>query len=424
MAQPTASVGTANMAGVVLSTLTYGSHLTLFLSLIRTYFRSKKSDILTRRDWRLLVYICTMFMLATTGLCLQTWINHDAFLVHRDFPGGPLVYLSQRASQPVNLAVTLTYVALNWLADGMLVRMSPTSHLLYSKIVVLSCVLTIVSLIVTGSVFLKDTETLSVHLWTDTIAIPSLAYLTLSFLANVVLTLVIVTRLMLLRRRIVRTLGATHTCAYTSVATMLIESASLYSVVAAICIFACALQSPLQNALLPMLGQLQGIPPLLIAIRVMDGRVVNADAWDTTLSFATNETNTCSSLHITSRDFEYDFKSPGSCYREKHATQRTQCLSHTTQPPSYGSVIPTPDDDVYTSLPVAQRVSRHRPTDLRIQTDRLSAVEIAPIPDEEVNYKDAKWFGPSASSSLLLPRYPPEAHTPQCTTPTCLLSPV
>ncbi|KAI0336838.1 hypothetical protein GY45DRAFT_1377537 [Cubamyces sp. BRFM 1775] len=415
------------------STLSPGSHLTLFLSLIRAYFRSKKSDILTYRDWRLLVYTCAMFMLATTGLCLQTWINHDAFLVHRDFPGGPLVYLSQRTNKPVNLAVTLTYVALNWLADGMLLYRTYVLFK-YSKIAVVSCILTIASLIVIGSVFLKDTETLSVHLWTDTITIPPLAYLTLSFLANVVLTLVIVARIMLLRRRIVQILGVLHTTTYTSVATMLIESASLYSVVAAICIFACALQSPLQNALLPMLGQLQAIPPLLIALRVMEGRVVNADAWATTLNFATNETYTRHSLQNDSRYFDFDLKSPeSSCREQRSPTQSSRCLCHVSQPPSYGSVTPTPNKDAYTSLP-ARRTSRARPTDLRIQTDRLRAVDIVVTRNEEsaismtshekdwVNM-DANWFGPNPTS-LLLPQYPPEAHTPQCTTPTCLPSPV
>ena len=168
----------------------------------------------------------------------------------------------------------------------------------------------------------------------------------------------------------------------------------------------------------------------------MEGRVVNADAWGTTLSFATNETDIRSSLRITSRDFKYDFKSPDSCCREKYSpTQRTQCLSHTTQPPSYGPVIPTPDGDVYTSFPIMRRASRHKPTDLRIQTERLTTVDFLSIQDEEsavsmassepdwvCTRTDASW--PSISSSLALPRYPPEAHTPLCTTPTCLLSPV
>lgn len=121
------SMGTANIVGVVLSTMTFGEHypisfhpsralslligfhLSLFSDLNRLYFcrtgrRQQRRP--SRRDWQLLAYVYILLLLSTTGLCLQTWTNHDAFVIHGTYPGGPLAYLAQRAHSPVHVTVT------------------------------------------------------------------------------------------------------------------------------------------------------------------------------------------------------------------------------------------------------------------------------------------------------------------------------
>lgn len=122
----TVSMGTANTVGVVLSTMTFGEHcprslhlsqalslltgvhLALFSNLNRVYFGSmgnKRQWRPSRHDWRLLAYVYVLFLLSTTGLCLQTWANHDAFVVHGTFPGGPLEYLAQRTRHPIHVTM-------------------------------------------------------------------------------------------------------------------------------------------------------------------------------------------------------------------------------------------------------------------------------------------------------------------------------
>ncbi len=98
---------------------------------------------------------------------------------------------------------------------------------------------------------------LIVNLWTDNSTALSLAYLILSFSTNVILTFAIALRLLCIRRTMRKALGDRSSIIYTSIVAMFVESASLYTVVALICIVACGVSSPLQNALLPMLGQLQ-----------------------------------------------------------------------------------------------------------------------------------------------------------------------
>ena len=57
----------------------------------------------------------------------------------------------------------------------------------------------------------------------------ALAYVSLSLLLNIAVTAIIVGRLLLYRRQMVRQFGAAHGSHYASAATILIESASLYT---------------------------------------------------------------------------------------------------------------------------------------------------------------------------------------------------
>ncbi|KAK7472489.1 hypothetical protein VKT23_000604 [Stygiomarasmius scandens] len=95
---------------------------------------------------------------------------------------------------------------------------------------------------------------------------------------NVILTIFIVGRLLYARYRIKSSLGSRYGQNYLSVASMLVESAALYSIWALVFLITYARGSAAQNILLPPLGQIQAIAPLLILTRVISGR-----AWGTTV---------------------------------------------------------------------------------------------------------------------------------------------
>jgi len=67
-------------------------------------------------------------------------------------------------------------------------------------------------------------------------------------------------------------LGADHGKVYTGVVAMLVESAVIYSVFGVIFIGTYFKQDPFNNIVLPILGTLEGICPLLIIYRVAIGR--------------------------------------------------------------------------------------------------------------------------------------------------------
>lgn len=125
------SIETANMAGIILSNLTYGTniefksererrhliscpflvgfHLALFIFLIRLHcIQSPKATTGGfSQNWTLLAYAVLVFLLATAGFCIQTLLNHRAFVLHRDFPyGGPLGYIMENSNDSLNLSLT------------------------------------------------------------------------------------------------------------------------------------------------------------------------------------------------------------------------------------------------------------------------------------------------------------------------------
>lgn len=126
------------------------------------------------------------------------------------------------------------------------------------------------SLLVVGSVLLPQLSTLNINLWTKSGVASSLGYIALSLSLNVILTIAIAVRLLLIRRRFKGYIGA-GTRLYSSIALMFINSAAVHAVVAFICIIALAVGSPVQIALLPVLGQLQvGHLPSPVPIRLVN----------------------------------------------------------------------------------------------------------------------------------------------------------
>jgi len=129
------------------------------------------------------------------------------------------------------------------------------------------------------------------NLWTRLSTDFALAYFTITLSLNVILTLLIVVRLLIHRRRVRKHLGPEHATHYTSIASMLIESSALYSLFSLLFLVSFAVRSFAQNLFLPVLAEIQVsaafavfgssflayicpemISPLLIVIRVARGR--------------------------------------------------------------------------------------------------------------------------------------------------------
>ncbi|KAH8097071.1 hypothetical protein BXZ70DRAFT_895385 [Cristinia sonorae] len=270
-----------------------GTHVVLFLSCLKSVFK--------RGRW-LGAYVSVLFLLATIGISLQVYWHEVAFITHRYDLGGPYAFLKDNVRHPVNIALVVIYLLLNWLSDGIVLY---RFFVIYSVIGRHTAVTTVVSAVIllaligTGSAFVPNIASLGSNLWTDISTAPGIAYLTLSLSVNVILTFLIVGRIVYLDRRL-RALTA-HSRHYTCIVALLIESAALYTFWALISVIACGISSPVQFALLPALGQFQAIPPLLILARVASGRALARDTYPIT-RFSTNCVETTPPPYCSHRD--------------------------------------------------------------------------------------------------------------------------
>jgi len=116
------------------------------------------------------------------------------------------------------------------------------------------------------------------NLWTTTTVNFAIPYWSLSAGLNILVTLMIVGRLFYIRQRTRAILSSSHSRTYTSIAAMLVESAALYSITALLFIITYARNSNIQNIILPLLGQVQAISPLLIMWRVARGQAISRES--------------------------------------------------------------------------------------------------------------------------------------------------
>lgn len=130
-----------------------------------------------------------------------------------------------------------------------------------------------------GIILLFQLTQPNANLWSTTAVNFAIPYWSISASLNILVTSMIVLRLLAIRSRTRAALSRYHARTYTSVAAMLVESAALYSITALLFIITYARNSNIQNLVLPPLGQVQAISPLLIMWRVARGQAISRDAF-------------------------------------------------------------------------------------------------------------------------------------------------
>jgi len=244
--------------------------------------------------WGFVTYICAMFTLASIGFGGNAKFNQMTFIDDRNIPGGPNAFTVEFYSTWVNIMSFAAYVLMSWLADGLVLWrftliwgynywLSAFPGLMY-----LGAVASSIGLM---RAIMSSTD---LTFWGVKSVQFSIAYWSLSISLNIILTLAIACRIWLVRRRTRQSLGFQHSGQYVSVSAMLVESAALYATWGLVFLICYARNTPMQNILLPPLGQVQGIAPVLILFRVAQGR-----AWSESTAANTNSSRYSRSVPLT-----------------------------------------------------------------------------------------------------------------------------
>ncbi|TFK44018.1 hypothetical protein BDQ12DRAFT_562 [Crucibulum laeve] len=256
------------LIGVSLSTLGYGVVLTLFiltLTLLRiTKTRSKFTNNLLR------VYISLLFAIDTVATALALYATTGA-LVDRHCPEGYI---------PVNPYFgksNVVYCLLNLTSDTLLIwrctvifNSSRIPRWVYMGIPIFFLV-TSLGVGIPAVVL----STMRRSKFNDRLL---MIYVLITLITNTVITAMIVTRLMLHRKRVANILG--RVSAYTGIINILIESALIIIVVDIFFVVTFAVYSPSAAIAFQMWIQVQAIAPMLIIFRVAQGKAWSGSSGD------------------------------------------------------------------------------------------------------------------------------------------------
>jgi len=266
--------------GRTLGAVGYGIFATLTIQCLDIMINKPRPG---QRRW-MLPYVLLLFTLGTLTFAGEAKYSQTTWVDERNGPGGPDALIGKDVTPVRRMAVVSCLIGL-WVADALLLYRCfvvwSTSRFVYLVMALPVC--TYILAIVSGILVL-------VKIWKSPTFLQAISNVTYSssVALNVLVTLLIVWRLMDTRRTLKQALGAEHAKAYTSIAAMLIESAALYSGVGIIRIVAYARKSDVQNLVLPCLEAAQGIAPMLIILRVVQGREWSNGLTTTSASYPAN----------------------------------------------------------------------------------------------------------------------------------------
>lgn len=264
----------ANLAGVFIGAIFYGIVIVLFFqcmgSLFSTVYRTREGI-----RWGLVAYTSTMFSFVTIFTAMNLDIQSVSYIDNRAFPGtdqippGPLGYQYLVYSKAISIVPNLMFLLNNWLADSLLLY---RCYVIYARrpwVIAFPCIAYLAS-VAMGIMFIYQTSQPNSSLWT-TIAINfGLPYFSISLGLNILLTLMIVTRLIMHSRNIRKALGAPAGAGglYKTIITVLVESSALYAVNSLLFVAPWGASSHVADIFLPILAETQVIAPFLIIRRV------------------------------------------------------------------------------------------------------------------------------------------------------------
>jgi len=231
-------------------------------------------------------YTAVMFVVVTIFTAINLHIQSISFIDNREFPGvdgvappGPLGYQLYIYSQPITIVPNSMFLLNNWLADGLLLYRCYIVYAANFWIIAFPCLIYLAS-VAMGITFVYQTSQPNSSVWNATAIDFGLPYFSISLSLNIILTILIVTRLVLHSRNVRAAMGAPGGAAglYKAIVTMLIESCALYAVNSILFVAPWGAGSHVADIFLPILAETQVIAPFLIIQRVANQSALTGDS--------------------------------------------------------------------------------------------------------------------------------------------------
>jgi len=256
-------------AGGFLACSGFALQLVLYVYCVRILWCRKP------RNWFssfLLAFITALFSLNVIYTITITYSFQLTYIDYQNFPGGTLAFMRYEVVLPSNILQFVVALVISVLTDGLLLYRCIVIYSVFSQWYQVAPILSVPAVAYLGSiatVILYAWVTISpTGLYSPAADHMGLVYFSVSLSLNILLTLMIATRLFLHRRKTRAVLGDKATAHYASVMSIFIESGALYGVLSLVLLIAYALQSPVEDVFIALVPSVQAISSYLIIYRV------------------------------------------------------------------------------------------------------------------------------------------------------------
>ncbi|TFK49734.1 hypothetical protein OE88DRAFT_1662365 [Heliocybe sulcata] len=265
----------SRLNGMLLGAVSYGILLTLTLQCIKILSQRPKTErcrAFINRRWILGAYVLATFVLATLGFAANAKYTQTIWIDERNAPGGPAALIELELNDKINMLALACYYVMSWFMDALLLHRCCTIWGWRWFVVAIMSLLFLGD--IAACILVLERSGKGAVFYSNNI---QLAYLCISVSLNIVYTFLVVGRLLAMRSQIRAVLGDEHSKTYTSIAAMIVESASMYTVLGILFIAAFAKGSNITNLIFLSISHVQGIAQLLIIRRVATGRAYSED---------------------------------------------------------------------------------------------------------------------------------------------------
>ncbi|OSX62091.1 hypothetical protein POSPLADRAFT_1181307 [Postia placenta MAD-698-R-SB12] len=256
--------------GVYLNAIFYGIHACVFGACLYYYFFTRETRE-KQTSWWPVCFVVILFAMGTINLASNFRTNDEFFIFSVNTPGGPVAFSESAKARHIDTWANSAAIIAAFMADSLLLIRTFVVWERNVFVMVVPCLMyvasTVLSVLVVVQLALPDGS-----LWTGPAYKIDLAYWATSMSLSMLLTLLLVSRLFWLRRKLIKAMGKEHGGVYTSIAAMLVESALPYGIISAVYIILYGLQNPAQSLFLGPLVQVECIAPELITAHVFRGR--------------------------------------------------------------------------------------------------------------------------------------------------------
>ncbi|EJD41420.1 hypothetical protein AURDEDRAFT_169584 [Auricularia subglabra TFB-10046 SS5] len=248
-----------NFASAIVGSFLYGAQFIIVLIAPHYFLRGKPWREV---QWGWLAYTVLLFVGSTLYMAASVKWASQMFIDERNYPGGPVGYYLNAYNTPMIIFGNAAFIYTNFLADGFMARplILYRTWIIWDRswwIVCFPIIVYLASTIMSILTVYQLAQPGAQFFSTIGLAL-TLPYFSLSISLNLLLTVMIVTKLLAMRRRLRTALGTHHARMYTGMPAMLVESAALYAVFSIMFIATYSINNSLFNVCLPIQARAMG----------------------------------------------------------------------------------------------------------------------------------------------------------------------